>query len=123
MKADTVDVIYITQPMAKSERLELLKKFKQAAYLAGIDKGTDLESCKISRFQQLRKSRIRRNFMELVDHINENMQPGIKRFKRRKYRGRYKKKGKTKTAVPSQAVISYSNNPSWLKTQTNGKSM
>lgn len=117
MNLDDLDIVYITTPMSKEERISLLKKFQQAAFLQGIDKGTFLESCKVERFNNYKSAKMRKNLMDLVDNINDHMQPGIKRFKRRKYRGRYKypKKGKVKTSVTSTPVISYSNRPDWMK--------
>ena len=116
MKSENLDVIYITTPMPKEERLALLKKFQQAAFLQGIDKGTFLENCKIERLEKYKERKMKKQMHELVDFINDNMQPGIKRFKRRKYRGLYKypKKGKSKSPVTSP-TISYTNCPLWMQ--------
>jgi len=117
MKADNLDVIYITTPMSREERISLLNKFQQAAFLQGIDKGTFLENCKVERFNKYKQRKMRKQMQELVDYINDNMQKGIKRFKRRKYRGRYKypKKGSSKSSVTSRPVITYTNRPAWMQ--------
>lgn len=123
MNLDDLDIIYISTPMTKEERIDLLKKFQQAAFLLGIDKGAFLESCKIERFNNYKARKMRKHMHELVDYINDQMEAGIKRFKRRKYRGRYKypKKKSKPTFVTSPPIIT-TILPSWMveNTQTNG---
>lgn len=117
MKADDLDIIYITTPMSKEERISLLKKFRQAAFIQGIDKGSFLESCKIERFNNYKERKMHNSLIELIDYMNERMQPGIKRYKRKKYRGLYKypKKSKKAQTVFSPPVVSYSNRPVWMQ--------
>lgn len=103
--------------MSFEERLKLLENLQQQSFIQGIDKGTLLERDTKFKIQQAKKKAVRRKFYDLIDEINDYINIGVKRNKRKKYKGRYHyPKKKSSTTKKLQPTFEYKPNlPPWLK--------
>jgi hypothetical protein len=119
MKIQHIDELFITLPMAEAERFKLLESFKTEAFLEGIDKGTLLERDTITRLNQIKEKNFNKKYLSIIERLNDYIYVGVRRHKRKKYRGRYDYPKKDKHGnirkKKSKIMITYTNLPSWLQ--------
>ena len=121
MEIQRIDHVYISEPLSLEQRLGLLKELQHAAFLEGVDKGTLLERDTRQRLEIIKARRRQKRFYDLIELVNDQIQLGIKRNKRKKYKGRYPKNGKKNgnahkeiTAIP---IVNYKHPslPAWFQ--------
>jgi hypothetical protein len=116
-----IDEAYISQIMTHQQRIDLLKVLQKNIYIAGIDKGTELESCRQERIEKIKKLTRRKKFLRLMDYINDNISEGMKKNNRKHYRSQtYKTKKQKKQEKEIQKIIASARSlskkhlPPWL---------